>query len=155
MLLKNAIVVTICGLVSLPAFGQKNPMSQVDVSIGTSALLVRNYSLPGGYPLFFDQCCIARSNSYEMFPAKRWSPVVLADALVPDPNFVSRINVTTQRWDPYGVSKFNLEDRGFARAEHRKIFYRSTALNSFGANRLDRFTNRDEPAIVFGYTFKR
>jgi hypothetical protein len=70
MLLTNAIVAAICGstLVSLPGFGQENPISGADVSIETSMPFVENtnadqaqvsisanYSLLG-HPLFFNQC---------------------------------------------------------------------------------------------------
>jgi hypothetical protein len=168
MLLANSIVATICGLVSLPASGQESPISQAHVTILTSAPFVGNadadgtqpgvtarYTLLLADPLFFDPCCGAESNFDEMLPAKPWSPVVLAGPVIPDPRFVAQASVTTRRWYPYDVSNLNIERRSFARTEHRRAFYNSAPFNSYGLNRLGRFTNRDEPAFVFGYKFSR
>jgi hypothetical protein len=49
MLLKHIIVAAICGrtLVSLPAFGQENPMSKADISIEASVPFVENTSSDG------------------------------------------------------------------------------------------------------------
>jgi hypothetical protein len=71
MMLKNAIVAAICGstFVSLPAFGQENPIKP-DISIDASASLVENanangaqksacgnYRFLGGYRFFFNKYC--------------------------------------------------------------------------------------------------
>jgi len=70
MLLKNTIAAVICGatLISLPAFGQENPIPKADVTIEASIPLVQstnaqgvqqssstNYGLLAGYRLFFDK----------------------------------------------------------------------------------------------------
>jgi hypothetical protein len=70
MLVKHIIVAAICGstLVSLPAFGQENPMSKTDISVeapvpfvenkssdGAQQSATVNYGFPGGYRLFFNK----------------------------------------------------------------------------------------------------
>lgn len=70
MLLKNTIAAVICGgtLVSLPAFGQENPIYKADLSIQAFVPLVENtnaqgvlqssstnYGLLAGYRFFFDK----------------------------------------------------------------------------------------------------
>jgi len=80
------------------------------------------------------------------FPAKHWSAAVLAEGLVFDPR--------RQTWLGYGrASDSNLTHRIFPRAEHRGVFYNSVTLNIDRLNKLDWFTNHEEPAIVFGYNF--
>ena len=70
MLLKHIIVAAICGstLISLPAFGQGNPMSKADISIEASVPFAENtnsdgaqqsatikYGFLGGYRFFFNK----------------------------------------------------------------------------------------------------
>ena len=130
-------------------------------------------SLLGGYCLFFSKRCgveLSRGytqdtqrysldsglvgvkrNSEEVFaahvfhfPAKHWSAAAMADGLVSDPRTQNRLG--------YGAGDLNLARGIFPRTEHRGGFYNSATVNN-SLNELDRFTNHEEPAIVFGYNF--
>ena len=175
MLLTNAIVAAICGtsLVSLPAFGQENPMSGADASVETSLPFVEhanadgaqpissaNYSLLGSYRLFFNQYSGAelsykythctqtygsdsgsievKSNSDEVFAAyafqfrvKRWSPVVPAGPLIPDPRMVVGGSMQVLRGYLYGgANDSNLTHRISTRTHRRKRVRRALLLVS-------------------------
>jgi hypothetical protein len=203
MLLKHIIVAAICGntLVSLPAFGQENPMSKADISVEVPVSFVENKNSDGAqqsatvncgflgnYRLFFNKhsgvelsygyahniqrdspdpgSIGVKNNPDEVlathvfrFPAKRWSPVVLAGAgaLIFDPKAVKAVtgaSTQTQLGYPNGDSAdFDLKRRIFPRTEHRGIFYNSTTVNVGGLNSLDWLTNPVKPALVFGYSF--
>jgi hypothetical protein len=142
-----------------------------------------NYGFLGGYRLFFNKRSDAeRSYGYthntqaycpesgpigvknsfdEMFvtfvfrlPAKRWSPVVLPSTGIFDPGPVRGAGTQTQGGYLYGsASDFSPKHRSLPRTEHRGVFYNSAIFNMYGMNGLDRFTNRQESAVIFGYTF--
>jgi len=200
VLLKTAIVAAICGstLVSLPAFGQEEPMSKADISIEASLPFVRNtntdgaqqsasvnYGVLGSYRFFFNRhsgvelsygytrntqtysldsgSMGVKNNSDELFaayvfrfPAKRWSPFVLAGAgaLIFDPNAVAGTTTQTRLGYLYGGgADFNLKHRIFMRTEYRGVFYDSPTFSLGGLSGLDRFTHRAEPSVGFGYKF--
>ena len=200
MLLKNTIVAVICGgaLVSLPAFGQENPVSKADLSIQAFVPLVENtnaqgvqqssstnYGLLAGYRFFFDKhsgveltygfsrnsqnynlgggSLGVQNNSDEVlaayvfrFPAKHWSPFVLggAGALVFDPSIVAGGNTQARLGYVYGGgADFNLKGRFFLRTEYRGVFYNSETFKMDGLNMPERFINREQPTVVFGYSF--
>ena len=90
------------------------------------------------------------------FPAKRWSPFVLAGAgaLIFDPNAVAGTATQTRLGYLYGGgADFNLKHRIFMRTEYRGVFYDSPTFSLGGLNGLDRFTHRAEPSVGFGYRF--
>jgi hypothetical protein len=89
-----------------------------------------------------------------LHPAKRWSPVVAPSAAIFDPRIVRGAATQTQGGHLYGsASDFSPKHRNFPRTEHRGVFYNSSTFNTYGLNGLDRFSNREKPAVVFGYTF--
>jgi len=170
--------------VSLPALSQANPMSEADGSIETSVPVIddanadgaqmivsANYRLLHAYRLFVNEPRggevsygfphDTQSNSDNIlvyvfqFSAKRWSPAVPAGTQIPDPRAVAGV-IAESRWGHLydGASDINLTHRIFPRTERRGSFYNSVSFNMYGANRLDRFTNPEEPAVVFGYKFK-
>src|SRR5579871_4018406 len=144
-----------------------------------------NYGILAGYRYFFDKHSGAeltygytrntqtykldsgslgvRNNSDELFaayvfrfPAKRWSPFVLAGAgaLIFDPRTVAGARTQTRLGYLYGGgADFNLKHRFFVRAEYRGVFYNSPTFDMVGLNGLDRFTHRAEPSVGFGYHF--
>jgi hypothetical protein len=148
---------------------------------GAQQRVPQNHGLLGGYRLFFNKrsgvelsygykhntqayrpgsgSIGVKSSSDEVFAAlvfqlltKRWSPVVLPSAVILDPRTVRGSGMQTQDGYLYGsASDFSARHRIFPRTEHRGHFYKST--NVYGWNGLDMVTNREEPAVVFGYTF--
>jgi len=144
-----------------------------------------NYGILAGYRYFFDKHSGAeltygytrntqtykldsgslgvRNNSDELFaayvfrfPAKRWSPFVLAGAgaLIFDPRTLAGASTQTRLGYLYGGgADFNLKHRVFVRAEYRGVFYNSPTFDMAGLNGLDRFTHRAEPSVGFGYHF--
>jgi hypothetical protein len=183
MLLKNAIVGAICGstFVSLPALGQENPMkpnTSVDVSVpfventnanGAQKSDCGKYGFVGGYRSFFnryrgvevrhafrcntptyslDKRLIGVKNKFDggvvahtsWFPANRWSPRNIAG-----PDTQPRFDYLHDRAD-----YFNPTQPILPQSKHRGVFYNSATLN---INGLRGFTDREQPAIVFGYIF--
>jgi opacity protein-like surface antigen len=129
--------------------------SGVEVSYGYTHT-TQTYSLDSG-------STGVKNNSDELFaayvfrfPAKRWSPFVLAGAgaLIFDPNAVGGATTQTRLGYQYGGgADFNLKHRVFMRAEYRGVFYDSPTFNAGGLSGLDRFTHRAEPSVGFGYKF--
>ena len=117
------------------------------------------------------------TNSHEIsadyvlrFPAKHWSPFVLAGAgaLIFDPRDVSQSvlsgfltpgtagNASAQTRAAFiygGGADFKLTSHLFLRAEYRGFIYNSPTYDFAGLNGLDRTTHRAEPSIGFGYHF--
>jgi hypothetical protein len=92
------------------------------------------------------------------FPAKRWSPFVLAGAgaLIFDPSTLAGTSTQTRAGYLYGGGadfSLNLKHRIFLRTEYRGVFYDSPTFNASGLSGLDRFTHRAEPSVGFGYKF--
>jgi opacity protein-like surface antigen len=90
------------------------------------------------------------------FPAKRWTPFVLAGAgaLIFDPRSVAGASAQARAGYLYGGgADFTLKHRIFLRTEYRGIFYNSPTFNVDGLNGLDRFTHLAEPSIGVGYKF--
>lgn len=90
------------------------------------------------------------------FPAKRWSPFVLAGAggLIFNPRTVAGADTQVRFGYSYGGgADFNVKRRIFVRAAYRGVFYNSPTFDVGGLNGLDRFTHRAEPSIGFGYKF--
>ena len=90
------------------------------------------------------------------FPHKRWSPFLLAGAgaLLFDPRDTTGADVQTRAGYFYGGgADFEIHRRLFVRAEYRGVFYNSPTFNLSALNGLDRFTQRAEPAVGFGYKF--
>jgi hypothetical protein len=176
MSLKNAIIATLCGstVVSLPAFGQENPISRADIRIEASVHLVKSTngdvarpsaSVNGGF------LCTYRFFSNNLNNTQTYSPYKGSIGLKNKSDqacatYVFRFSV--KRWSPItpatalildpkaatgGADDFNLEGRSFPRTEHRGSFYNSATLNKGGLNDLYRFSNGEVPAAVFGYNF--
>jgi hypothetical protein len=179
MLLKNAIVAAICGstFVSLPTFGQANSIL-LDIGIDASVPFVQainangaqhracaNYGLVGGYRFFFsfffnghrgvegrhafpcnaptyslDKRLIEMKNKFDGFPSNRWSPRTIAG-----PDAQPRFNYLHDRADYSNPTQPILPQ-----SKHRGVFYNSATLN---INGLRGFSDREQPAIVFGYIF--
>jgi hypothetical protein len=87
-------------------------------------------------------------------PAKRWSPVVFPSTVIFDAGPVMGTGTQTQGGYLYGsASTFSPKHRSLPRTGHRGDFYNSATPNIYGRNGLDRITNREEPPVIFGYTF--
>jgi hypothetical protein len=132
-----------------------NKHSGVELSYGY-AHNIQTYSLDSG--------SIGKKNNSDeglaayafRFPAKRWSPLVLAGAgaLIVDPKTVAGASTQTRLGYLYGDgADFNLKHRIFPRTAHRGVFYNSATFNMGGLNSLDWIPNRVKPAVVFGYNF--
>jgi opacity protein-like surface antigen len=90
------------------------------------------------------------------FPAKRWTPFVLAGAgaMIFDPRSVAAASTQARVGYLYGGgADFTLKQRIFLRTEYRGVFYNSPTFNVGGLNGLDRFTHLAEPSVGFGYKF--
>ena len=171
MLLKNTIVAVIFGstLVSLPALGQDNPTSKADISIQASMPFVEstnsdraqpsailNYGFSGGYRFFSNrrsgvEPSYGYTHNIQMYSlksrsigVKNNSDEVLAAYVFPFP--------AKRRAPSVLMGDFNLQRGIFPRTKHRGVFYNSATFNIDGPS-LDRFPNRVEPAVVFGYNF--
>jgi len=132
-----------------------NKHSGVELSYGY-AHHIQTYSLDSG-------SIGKKNNSDEVlaayafrFPAKRWSPFVLAGAgaLIFDFKTVAGASTQTRLGYPYGDgADFNLKHRIFPRTAHRGVFYNSATFNMGGLNSLDWIPNSVKPAVVLGYNF--
>jgi hypothetical protein len=83
-------------------------------------------------------------------PAKRYSPALLAGAPALDlrtlgPDAQSRFEYLND-----GAGSHNPDQQIVPPSKHRGVFYNSATLN---INSLRGFTDREEPAIVFGHIF--
>ena len=169
--------------VSLPMFGQVNkikPEISIEASVlfvgtvGGQQGACADHGLLGGYRLFFNKCdsvelssgCSRNTTTFSLdrgvigaenksgggfvahtfwFPEKR---LVLAGA----PIFDLRTIAATQAKFDYlhdGADYFNPTQR-IPQSKHRGVFYNSATFN---INGLRGFTDREQPAIVFGYIF--
>jgi hypothetical protein len=170
MLLKNTIVAAICGstFVSQSTFGQEDKI-RPDISIAESVHFVATIgglrtdcaadTLPG-YRLLFNRCdgvelssgSSPKKKSEEDFvahtfwlQAKGRSPLVRVSA--------SKLDLRTQT--SFGfvrdiADSFNSTQRTLPPSKHRGVFYNSATFN---INGLRGFTDREQPAILFGYIF--
>ena len=130
----------------------------------------QNYGLANG-PLGLGTNAHEISADYVLrFPARRWSPFVLAGAgaLVFDPRNVSQSvlsgfldpglqgNASAQTRAAFiygGGADFKLTSHLFLRAEYRGFVYNSPTYDFSGLSGLDRTTHRAQPSIGFGYRF--
>jgi hypothetical protein len=150
---------------------------------GAQQSVSANYGLLGGYRMFFNKRSgvelsygythnkqancpesgpIGVRSSFEgvfvafvfQLPAKRRPPIVIPSVVICDPSTVRGVGTQTQGRHLYdSVSDFSPIHRTFPRTAHRAVFYNSETFNMYGMNGLDRFTNREEPAVKVGYTF--
>jgi hypothetical protein len=118
MLLKHIIVAAICGntLVSLPAFGQENPMSKADMSVEASVPFVENrnshgaqqsatvnYGFLGGYRFFFNEHSgvepsYGNAHSIQMCGRDNGSIGVKSNS---DEVFAAHLFRLPKRWSPF------------------------------------------------------
>ena len=85
------------------------------------------------------------------FPTIRRSPFVLAGADAPMFDRTTAAGEQNRVACLYtGDADFGLQNR-ILRTEHRGMFFNSATFNADGLN--GRFTNNEEPSVVFGYSF--
>jgi hypothetical protein len=157
------------GVVSLPTFGQPNsilhdigldasvPFVQAITANGAQHRACAHYGFVGGYRFFFsfffnryrgievrhafpcntptyslDKRLIGVKNKFDGFPSNHWSPRTIAGP------------------DTHRAGYFNPTQPILPQSKHRGVFYNSATLN---INGLRGFTDREQPAIVFGYIF--
>ena len=146
-------------------------------TVGAQQSACADYGLLGGYRLFFNKCdcvelisgCSPNTATFSLdrevvgaknksgggfvahtfwFPEKHRSHLVLAGAPIFD---LRTIAVTQAKFDYLhdGADYFNPTQRS-PQSKHRGVFYNSATFN---LNGLRGFTDREQPAIVFGYIF--
>jgi hypothetical protein len=130
-----------------------NKRSDAELSCGHTRKTQEYYpeSGPIGVKNSFEEMFVA---FVSQLPAKRWSPVAFPSATVFNPGTVRGAGTRTQGGYLYGgASDFSPKHRSLPRTEHRGVFYNSETPNIYGMTGLDRITNREEPAVILGYTF--
>jgi hypothetical protein len=169
--------------VSLPTLGQENkikPDISIAASVhfvgtfGGQQSTCAADSLPGGYRLFFNRCDgSACSPNTPTFNLDRWAigvknksdggfvahtfwfsekrPFVLADAPIFDLRTIAGADTQPRFEHLHNADYFNpTQSNETPQTKHRGVFYNSATFN---INGLRGFTDREQPAIVFGYIF--